>query len=72
MTFPLEVGDDLVLFLRASIIENLPSFLLSPSQSAYYFTAENEALESVNPENDLVLTIEDLSQILEYDSIGDD
>ena len=69
---PLEVGDDLVLFLRASLIENLPSILLNPNQSAYYFTAENEALESVNPENDLVLTMEDLSQILEYDSIGDD
>ena len=72
---PLAIGDDLVLFLRASYIENFPSLLLNPYQSAYYYTSEgeyfvvNEDLESVNPENDLVLTTDDLMEILEYDSI---
>ena len=71
---PMTSGDDLVLFLRASYIENFPSVLLNPYQSAYHFASvgdrvgimsmdANEILESVNPENDLVLTIEDLMQI---------
>ena len=74
---PLAIGDDLVLFLRASYIENFPSVLLNPYQSAYYSPSENalididEDLESVNPDNDLVLTTEDLIQIAEDDYASD-
>ncbi|MCL2558864.1 MAG: hypothetical protein FWE07_00130 [Turicibacter sp.] len=85
----LAVGDDLVLFLRASYIENFPAVLLNPYQGAYHFASisasegiasieaeelanidVHESLESVNPENDLVLTIEDLIQILEDDDVN--
>ena len=78
---PLVVGDDLVLFLRASYIENFPSVLLNPYQSAYRFPVANEdimtiraneTLESVHLENDLTLTVEDLVQILANNSARND
>jgi len=63
---PITVGDDLVLFLRASYIDNYPSVLLNPYQSAYHFAptrARNAAFESVHYGNDLTLTLEDLEEI---------
>jgi len=71
---PLVVGDDLVLFILSFDIEDLPSVLLNPRQSAYRFTPTNEdarvrnvndTLESLYAENDLVLTLSDLALIVE-------
>jgi len=70
----LEIGDDLVLFIRYSRIENMPAWLLSPIQAVYRFTPVNEnaiqrnindELESLSEYNDLTLTLEDLQRISE-------
>ena len=61
---PISVGDDLVIFMRASYIENFPSVLLNPYQCVYRFLPDG-TLESAHPNNDLVLTIRDLEQITE-------
>jgi len=74
----LTVGDDLVLFLQDSAVEHLPPFLVNPTQSTYRVaaTTENagimsenlhEKLESINPNNSLRLTMEELLN-LETDS----
>ncbi|MCL2576492.1 MAG: hypothetical protein FWE27_00370 [Defluviitaleaceae bacterium] len=66
---PLVVGDDLVLFLQSYDIEGMPACLLNPTQSAYRFNEnaairdDNTELESLNPQNDLTLTLNDLAQI---------
>jgi len=68
------VGDDLVLFLRAPILEHLAPSLPNPFQSAYRFPAQGDSimalsadqeLESVHPDGGLTLTIQDLIQISE-------
>jgi len=59
---PITVGDDVVLFLYASSIENYPFLLLNSDQSAYYFTSSG-TLESVHSGNDLTLTARNLEQI---------
>ena len=59
----IEVGEELVLFLRESYIEGYPSILLSPIQSVYR-VAEDGTIESTHPEhNELVVTPEVLEQI---------
>jgi hypothetical protein len=68
---PLAIGDDLVVFLMS--FENTPSSLLNQSQAVFRFTPsidtrmgnENFELESLNPQNDLTLTLHDLIQIAE-------
>ena len=64
--------DDLILFLESYDVENMPASLLNPSQSAYRFTSANadarkkntnDRLQSVNAENDLILTLDDLVRI---------
>ena len=70
---PLSVGDDLVLFLSSlSWMPNSPAGIMSSTQAAYRFPSSSgelmalsvyEELESLNPTNDLTLTIGDLQQI---------
>ena len=60
---PMAVGDDLVLFLRASAIEDYPHVLVNPQQSAFVFEDTSGALDGAHPDNDLTLTIEILEQI---------
>jgi len=70
---PLSAGDDLVLFLSSlSWMPNSPAGIMSSTQAAYRFPASggelmalsaDEELESVNPTNELTLTIGDLRQI---------
>ncbi|MCL2827762.1 MAG: hypothetical protein FWD99_03405 [Oscillospiraceae bacterium] len=70
---PLSVGDDLVLFLTSPLwIPASPRGIIGSTQAAYRFPASggelmalsaDVALESVNPTNELTLTIGDLRQI---------
>jgi len=71
---PFEVNDDLILFLVSYETENMPASLVNPIQSAYRFTLENidartgninAELESVNIQNDLILTLADLISLSE-------
>jgi len=64
----LPIGDELILFLYSLDIENMPSVLVNPTQSAYRFIdgrarGTGYELESLNTYNDLTLTLEDLIQI---------
>ena len=61
---PITVGDDLVLFMRASYIDNYPSVFLNPFQTVYRFT-DTGTLESVHPGNHLTLTVRDLMLLSE-------
>jgi len=61
---PIAVGDDVVMFLRASYIVGYPSVLLNPLQTIYRFT-DDDVLESAHPGNGLVLTVQYLEQISE-------
>ena len=69
---PLSYGDDLILFLRDHGAEGIPTVLTNPLQSAYRFAPLGEGmrsldadseLESINAQNDLTLTINDLIHI---------
>ncbi|MCL2433974.1 MAG: hypothetical protein FWD16_05595, partial [Clostridia bacterium] len=61
------VDDELVLFLQESIINNNPYVLVNSHQSAYDASALYDGgdgkLESVNPANSLLLTLEMLKEI---------
>ena len=70
---PFVVGDDIIMFLSSFGKDAMPASLLNPEQSAYRFTQSNEnaringindILESLNPNNDLILTLDDLRQII--------
>ena len=54
---PIAAGDDLVLFLHASLIEGEPAFLLNPTQSAYRFPPLRGAfimLQNIHPRSRFV------------------
>jgi len=59
---PIEIGDDMVIFLRASYIESYPFVLLNPFQTLYHFT-DDVILESVHIGNNLTLTTNHLERI---------
>lgn len=76
----LNIGDDLVFFLRDPNIEGMPTVLLNPNQSIYRFpSADNEIaramgldyeLESIMPNDNWLprsweLTLEDLAEVTE-------
>ena len=69
---PFTIGDDLVMFLYSFNGPAMPASFLNPEQSVYRFTQANkdavmygfnDSLESLNPNNDLTLTLYDLQQI---------
>ena len=74
---PFESGDDLILFLQSFASDDMPASLLNAEQSAYRFTQSNEnarnrnindTLQSLNTQNDLTLTLNDLAVITENNS----
>ncbi|MCL2813959.1 MAG: leucine-rich repeat protein [Oscillospiraceae bacterium] len=59
----INVGDDLIFFMRESYIEDYPHVYLNSHQSIYIYSDTDGTLDSLNPENDLNLTRKVLEQI---------